>query len=309
MKSLLIFSALLGSLASEAVTQESTVRLFDYVPSTEELYSIIIEETSRTEAISSGVTGRRLDVPYAGGATQTRRSNLGTSAVVAPTRRDPDIRSHVLNGSTPVSTADDGYWGWMSTRVQFALNSSNVQQTQSGFVDAIGKLLASKPDIAMTISGHADASGSDSVNIPLSKRRAQAVKEYLLARYGIAPGRLDIRWRGSFEPVPGLSPFDPTNRQVRFGVRRADAPEFRADQATRPESHGAQQTPTLESLINELRTAQGVVYPLGDGKALIPNISISQRPYGATSEEKDVSATSDLLELLRQAGSADTSNN
>jgi OOP family OmpA-OmpF porin len=50
------------------------------------------------------------------------------------------------------------------------------------------------------IGGHTDAQGSDSFNLKLSERRAQAVKDYLIAR-GIAPERLLAKGYGESQAV------------------------------------------------------------------------------------------------------------
>ena len=52
----------------------------------------------------------------------------------------------------------------------------------------------------VTIVGHTDSTGSDSINDPLSRERAETVRNYLETR-GVASSRIDIMGRGSREPV------------------------------------------------------------------------------------------------------------
>ncbi|NNE56411.1 MAG: OmpA family protein, partial [Flavobacteriales bacterium] len=52
----------------------------------------------------------------------------------------------------------------------------------------------------MEIIGHTDVIGEDGYNFELSKRRAQAVIDYM-ADKGIDPSRLQISWRGALEPI------------------------------------------------------------------------------------------------------------
>ena len=50
------------------------------------------------------------------------------------------------------------------------------------------------------IYGHTDNSGSDAVNGPLSEKRADAVRDYLLGK-GLAANRIETKGYGSARPV------------------------------------------------------------------------------------------------------------
>ncbi len=63
------------------------------------------------------------------------------------------------------------------------------------------------------IEGHADSSGSEAINLPLSDRRAAAVRSMLI-KAGIDTGRIDFVGYGSQRPLSGLSPSDSLNRRV-----------------------------------------------------------------------------------------------
>ena len=55
-------------------------------------------------------------------------------------------------------------------------------------------------DVSVTIDGHTDNTGSDKVNIPLSVRRAEACKKYLVSK-GISAERMTTAGFGSTQPV------------------------------------------------------------------------------------------------------------
>ena len=69
----------------------------------------------------------------------------------------------------------------------------------------------------IAITGHTDASGPEPGNLELSRDRAQAVREALMAR-GIPADGLRTRGLGSRSPVAGLEPDDAANRRIDFSV-------------------------------------------------------------------------------------------
>ena len=72
----------------------------------------------------------------------------------------------------------------------------------------------------ISVVGHADRSGSNSYNIGLSQRRAQAVAGYLASR-GVPSGIISTDARGEEQPrVPTADGVrEPQNRRVEVGVR------------------------------------------------------------------------------------------
>ena len=74
---------------------------------------------------------------------------------------------------------------------------------------------------AITVTGHADRSGSDGYNNALSARRAEAVGA-LLAAKGVARSVLNVSGRGESEPkVPTADgERNPSNRRVEISVNR-----------------------------------------------------------------------------------------
>lgn len=179
---------------------ESEFYRFDDDPNVNDVLEVFRSGKVANEAVISVDTGARLDRPH---KVKTSRSrNL-----------------YVANVSRP----DDGGWKWMPSQIFFDLNSSQILGSRQGILDTMGKALAQDKSISIVVSGHADARGSHSVNDPLSKRRALAVRDYLVANYNIQSKRLSVRWRGEREPMPGFTPRDPENRRVQFGVRKLGA--------------------------------------------------------------------------------------
>jgi OOP family OmpA-OmpF porin len=61
-------------------------------------------------------------------------------------------------------------------------------------------ILRRHPDLIVEIAGHTDSKGSDSYNQALSQRRAEAVREELVA-HGINASNLTARGYGESDPV------------------------------------------------------------------------------------------------------------
>jgi outer membrane protein OmpA-like peptidoglycan-associated protein len=64
------------------------------------------------------------------------------------------------------------------------------------------------------VQGHTDRVGSAAYNLQLSKRRAEAVRDYLVNKMGVAPDRLEAVGLGFSEPVDPARPYAAENRRV-----------------------------------------------------------------------------------------------
>lgn len=69
--------------------------------------------------------------------------------------------------------------------------------------------------VKVVIEGHTDAKGTLNYNDSLSLRRAQAVREYLIAVKGLSPRQLQVDGKGPRKPID-TDPYSPRNRRVQF---------------------------------------------------------------------------------------------
>lgn len=102
-------------------------------------------------------------------------------------------------------------------RVQFEIDSAKLDAVGIALVDKLGAAL-SDPKLAayrFEIAGHSDATGDGEYNLRLSTQRANAVRDYLIAKHRIAPERLTAMGYGSSKPVDTGNPIDPANRRVQ----------------------------------------------------------------------------------------------
>jgi OOP family OmpA-OmpF porin len=75
-------------------------------------------------------------------------------------------------------------------------------------------------DWKLTVEGHTDNIGGDTYNLDLSKRRALAVKEALVAQYDIAPERLTNDGFGASRPVESNETLEGRARNRRVELVR-----------------------------------------------------------------------------------------
>jgi outer membrane protein OmpA-like peptidoglycan-associated protein len=81
-----------------------------------------------------------------------------------------------------------------SVKTEAALLPSE-KETLKSIADAFKQLLAAKPDARLTLSGHADKRGTESYNQPLSERRAELTKRFLVEQ-GIPEANLETKAYG-----------------------------------------------------------------------------------------------------------------
>ena len=100
---------------------------------------------------------------------------------------------------------------------RFEEGSARIDRASLTLVDEVAQALSPCLGAIIGITGHTDSSGSEEINLSLSRERAEAVRDALLAR-GIPAEGLEAEGMGSSAPVEGLAPTDPANRRIEFSV-------------------------------------------------------------------------------------------
>ena len=91
--------------------------------------------------------------------------------------------------------------------VRFTLNSAKISDQEMVNVYNVAQWMKQNPEQNVAIVGYADKdTGTSAYNMTLSKRRAQAVNDALVNKYGINPDRLAISAEGS-----DVQPYDVNN--------------------------------------------------------------------------------------------------
>jgi len=104
--------------------------------------------------------------------------------------------------------------------IQFAFDKATINQKSYHLLDALGEALNTN-DLKgknIIIGGHTDARGDDAYNLALSKKRVEAVKAYLVNKWGVAPDLIEAVGYGKSRPLnEGKTPEDQQkNRRVEI---------------------------------------------------------------------------------------------
>ena len=116
-------------------------------------------------------------------------NGIGTGGVASGALGDP---------SNPASIA---YFNQtVGDRILFLVDQSTLSPEARVILDGQAQWLATNPDYAIIVEGHADEQGTREYNIALGARRADAVKNYLIAK-GVAPQRMQTVSYGKERPI------------------------------------------------------------------------------------------------------------
>ncbi|HSP14373.1 MAG TPA: OmpA family protein [Thermoanaerobaculia bacterium] len=85
--------------------------------------------------------------------------------------------------------------------IYFDTNSAALKAESAAALAEIAKLLKADPSLKVYVVGHTDAVGNVDTNLKLSRDRADAVIQALVAEHAIAPARLRSFGNGPFAPV------------------------------------------------------------------------------------------------------------
>jgi outer membrane protein OmpA-like peptidoglycan-associated protein len=102
----------------------------------------------------------------------------------------------------------------------FDFNKATIKPESETVLQQIAGILRKYPDWTLNVSGHTDSIGGDASNLTLSQRRAAAVKDALVNRYAIAPGRLVTHGYGASVPIETNATLEGRARNRRVELQR-----------------------------------------------------------------------------------------
>jgi len=105
----------------------------------------------------------------------------------------------------------------------FATGKSDLMPGAKKKLDTIIDALKAQQDKVIVVEGHTDAQGSDSMNLDLSQRRAESVRQYLISK-DVPENQLKAVGRGEADPIASNDNAGgrQANRRVEIVVENSD---------------------------------------------------------------------------------------
>lgn len=167
-----------------------------------------------------------------GNANSSRQNNraiaigalVGAGAGAYLDNKEKKLRQQMAGTGVDVTRNEDGSVGLiMPGNITFDTNQSTIK---SNFYTTLGKVaqtLTEDNKSAILVTGYTDSTGNDSINIPLSQARAQAVASYL-GRQGVPTSRINAQGQGASNPIASNSTASgrEQNRRVEISVYAAN---------------------------------------------------------------------------------------
>jgi outer membrane protein OmpA-like peptidoglycan-associated protein len=107
----------------------------------------------------------------------------------------------------------------MNSDVLFPVGSSALSDVGRGKIREIAQVLTQYPDSDVFVRGYTSSEGEDQMNFELSQRRAEVVRNELIAD-GVDAARVDARGMGESNPIAtnDTEPGRIQNRRVEINV-------------------------------------------------------------------------------------------
>ena len=149
-----------------------------------------------------------------------RPTNFSLSALTHNSRSDKyaiiaNIR--LAEGGMPLYDRLTTEGRFVTNDIQFETNKAGIKASSDKIIQQVADMLQQHPSMNVRIEGHTDSDGTVEHNLQLSKKRAEAVKEALIAK-GIAASRLSTQGFGENKPIQSNDTAEgkAQNRRVEF---------------------------------------------------------------------------------------------
>lgn len=109
------------------------------------------------------------------------------------------------------------------SELRFPIGGASLPEGPIASLDRLAELLGARPDLRVRLRGHTDSLGEAEANRRLSKARAEAVREGLIAR-GVAAERIQAEGLGEAEPIADNDTAAGRARNRRVEIYLTDVP-------------------------------------------------------------------------------------
>jgi OOP family OmpA-OmpF porin len=129
----------------------------------------------------------------------TRRREAEKESAALPREKELIAEARKI----PLATVQPVKEGVAITVLALNLFTPEIGLTAGGkhILDQVGDLLKNYPARKIVVRGHTDSTGSEEINQAVSRKRANRVREYLVADQEVPPGRIVAEGLGPSRPV------------------------------------------------------------------------------------------------------------
>ncbi|MBQ9732466.1 MAG: OmpA family protein [Alphaproteobacteria bacterium] len=114
------------------------------------------------------------------------------------------LRQELVGTGVQVKQVEGKVYLIMPGNITFDTNKDVIKTSFMPVLNSIAKVIAEYNKTKVMVSGYTDNTGNDTINIPLSQKRANAVSQYLNL-HGVALGRIISQGFGSANPIASNS--------------------------------------------------------------------------------------------------------
>ncbi len=115
-------------------------------------------------------------------------------------RHEASLRRELQGTGVQIRREGDDLRLVLPGNITFATGNADIRSDFFPVLNSVAKVLAEFSRTAILVTGHTDSTGSDSINVPLSERRADSIAMYLRSQK-VARARIQSYGYGSRFPV------------------------------------------------------------------------------------------------------------
>ncbi len=145
---------------------------------------------------------------------------VGAATGVYLDNKEKKLRQQMAGTGVEVNRNPDGSVGLiMPGNITFDTNKSTIKPNFYTTLNKVTQTLTEDNKSAILVTGYTDSTGNDSINIPLSQARAQAVANYL-AGQGVPRTRINAQGLGASNPIVSNATAEgrEQNRRVEISI-------------------------------------------------------------------------------------------
>jgi len=166
-----------------------------------------------------GIIGNRSENTAEGAIIGAAIGGIAGAAIGKYMDKQEEQFEESLGEDAKIERVGEGIHLTFDSGILFKLNSSKLSPLAKEDIRKMAATLTEYPETDILIEGHTDASGSEAYNLRLSKKRADAVKDYAIS-LGVSPDRILTKGYGEEEPIATNETLEgrQDNRRVELAI-------------------------------------------------------------------------------------------